>query len=100
MKLLYCSSCHDVFKLNVGVKRTCMCGRVWGEYTDDCYAITNGKGISLAIGNGSLLNAIYGFQRIGDTLERDEYVNSEDVRVFCWVRPNAGSGNPHTKVVQ
>lgn len=56
MKLLLCPKCFDIFKLDYE-KRSCKCGEVTGRYLNEIDAITNGKGISLAIGSGSIANA-------------------------------------------
>ncbi len=97
MKLLLCPKCSDIFKLDCE-KRSCKCGEVTGQYLNKIDAITNGKGISLAIGSGSIANAITKLQWLEDKEDRRTYVNENPV--ICWVRPNSGSGNPHTKVVE
>ena len=97
MKLLFCPKCHDMFKLTHKHK-SCECGEVTGNYINNTNAVTNGKGISVAIGNGSLKNAYYKLKFCGDEQSRDFYISS--CRVICWVRPNEGSGNFHTKVTK
>ena len=92
MKLLFCYVCHDVFKLAVDEIRSCACGKVRGRYINNSEAEVNGEGYSLAIGNGSLMNALYSIKE-GRTELRP--VESE---VICWVRPHEGPANPHTKV--
>lgn len=96
MKLLFCPECSDVFKLE-SEHRQCKCGKVSGHYINQQDAVTNGQGISLAIGNGSLVNAIGILNGLGDNHYRHEYIKESPV--LCWVRPNDGIGNPHTKVV-
>lgn len=90
MKLLYCYKCGDVFQLRLGVERSCECGEVTGRYIDRTNAVTNGKGVSLAIGNGSLQGAI----QIMRGLPQDRAFYP----VMCWARPNDGPANPHTKI--
>lgn len=93
MKLIFCDTCKDVFKLTVGRVRSCECGKCRGRYDDNgSTAVTNGKGFALAIGNGSLLRAI-----AGDPHFRvPEY---EDMDVFlAWVREHDGVTNPNSRV--
>ena len=99
MKLLFCPKCWDVFKLKIGEIRMCECGSVKGKYTDDGrFARVNDKGISIAIGNGSLLEAIEGMQSLkdetNDTADRRSYQLAGNIK-YAWVRPNFGPGNPH-----
>jgi len=90
MKLLYCPQCQDVFKL-AHKERACACGAVTGRYLDNVEAVTNGRGVSLAIGGGSLRDSIDHMCSISDPA-RVWYP------VMCWVRPNEGPTNPHTSV--
>ena len=106
MKLLFCELCFDVFKLDYE-QRSCKCGNVTGRYVDNTYAETNGKGYSLAIGNGSLMSSLVKLNMLKErekrsdgkvNYDRDTYI--EDCKIhYAWVRPNDGEGNPHTKVV-
>jgi hypothetical protein len=91
MKLLFCPSCFDVIKLDFE-PRKCKCGLVAGKYIDDTYAVVNGEGYSLAIGNGSLLNACY-----NASAPRSER-RPKSSEVICWIRPHEGESNPHTKI--
>ena len=95
MKLLYCPICLDIFNLNFEEKK-CSCGEVSGKYIDRSNAITNGKGFSLAIGNGSFDIALNSSILSGGEKDRAYYL--ELCRMICWFRPNEGPGNPHTKV--
>lgn len=96
MKLIFCPDCHDVFKLDFD-ERKCKCGICSGRYINNSEAVTNGNGVSLAIGNGSLnqtvINMIFGPK----DKSRDWYIENCKVQ-YCWVRPNEGPGNPHSKV--
>jgi len=94
MKLLFCYNCSDIFKLDRDEARHCKCGKVSGRYVDNTYAEVNGEGVSLAIGNGSLIQAMYSLTH-GRTERRPENSN-----VICWVRPHEGPANPHTKIVR
>ena len=95
MKLLFCPECDDVFKLDYNL-RTCECGKTKGKYNDDANAVTNGKGVCMAIGNGSLKEAARKLMEFSSESNRDFYKNNCRVE-YCWVRPHEGRGNPHTK---
>lgn len=102
MKLLFCPRCQDVFKLSYEV-RICECGMVKGRYIDNTMAETNGAGISLAIGNGALMDAIYAMEKwqsvTHDKAERSTYYKpGQGLISHAWIRPNEGPGNPHCKV--
>ena len=95
MKLIFCPQCHDVFKLTRSEERQCKCGYCSGRYIDNLNAVTNGNGYSIAIGNGSIETGIY--YLLGNMHhDRDWYKNNN--QLLCWMRPNEGSGNPHSKV--
>lgn len=97
MKLLYCTNCHDLFKLVRKKIRRCKCGRVRGRYLNKKDAEISPNAISVAIGNGSLLDAI---GRMKWWHERRRKSVRGDYKVFsgvvAWVRPNFGPGNPHS----
>ena len=96
MKLLFYPECHDVFKL--GYKhRQCECGHCSGRYVNNSEAVVNGNGYSLAIGNGSLANAIHKLHTKGKDGARGEYYKECPVD-YCWVRPHEGAGSPHTTI--
>ena len=101
MKLLFCEVCFDVFKLDFEL-RACICGRVKGKYLPDgTYAVVNGKGFSLAIGNGSLTKAttaLSGPDSAKYPKKRDPY--HPPTVIIAWARPHEGLANPHTKVDQ
>lgn len=99
MKLLFCGACGDLFNLQPYLK-TCRCGTTKGLYTDDVNAEVNGGGYSIAIGNGSLWQAL-------SNIKPDQ----EDFRgpgknvwechpntIICWSRPHEGQANPHTRI--
>ena len=107
MKLILCPACWDVFKLAVGKLRKCECGRCTGRYLDDGHrAEVNGKGISIAIGNGALEKAIYRMKAVkkeaarkGTKVDKDTFIEHSLIS-HAWVRPNTGSGNPRQSVVE
>lgn len=101
MKLIYCEHCHDVVKLTLQM-RFCMCGRVFGQYLNNVEAEVSKTAVSLAIGNGSLDEAIQNMKVFMEhhkdeltTREAFQHIGKID---YAWVRPNEGGGNPHTKV--
>jgi len=96
MKLLFCDKCDDLFKLGFEL-RSCSCGYVKGKYIDSLNAEVNGNGYSLAIGNGSLTDAMYNFDKTNPNLTRDFFVKNNKIE-YCWIRPHEGQGNPHTKI--
>ena len=99
MKLLFCPKCYDVFKLAY-TERSCQCGRVTGRYVDNRNAVTNGNGVSIGIGNGHLMRAVTALSgATSENTREDYYGEGAPTRVLCWVRPNSGPGNPHTKEV-
>ena len=73
-----------------------MCGHAKGIYTDNLNAEVTG-GIAVAIGNGSFQRAIFSLYNAED-IGRDEWI--ERSKFLAWVRPNSGSGNPHTRLVK
>ena len=95
MKLLFCEECYDVFKLDFRYRR-CECGAVSGKYVNNTQAEVNGNGFSLAIGNGSLTNAIRKLLAQDTVTDRNSYIVNN--AVICWVRPHEGPGNPHTTI--
>ncbi len=89
MKLLFCEVCQDVFKLDDEEVRSCKCGKVRGRYNSDGHtAVVNGKGSSLAFGNGSLFNAVF--------REFAQFDYKGKTTFLAWWRPHSGPENPHT----
>jgi len=91
--------CSDVFKLDTE-DRACKCGKVTGRYTNHRSAITNGEGYSIAIGNGSLINAINACiitENKSPNADRQTFIDNAKIS-YAWVRPNEGKGNPNTTV--
>lgn len=103
MKLLFCPECQDIFKLKVGEMRFCECGHVYGKYADNGRdAYVSESGVSIAIGNGSLREAIFGMMALQakskNSADRKSYQTGGKIE-YAWVRPNEGEGNPHCKVI-
>ena len=101
MKLLFCDKCSDMFKLGRKLKQ-CECGHCKGMYTDEIEAVVNGNGYSVAIGNGSFINAIRVMEEMssdpGSNLHgRNDWLIDASIE-YAWVRPHDGPGNPHTTV--
>lgn len=104
MKLIFCEKCGDLFKLDYEM-RYCKCKRCFGRYIDNTYAEVSKDSVSIAIGNGSLEQAIGEMRNFlhetNDNAEREEYHETGKGKIeFAWVRPNSGNGNPHTKVIK
>ena len=98
MKLLFCPTCFDVFKVVVAQPRTCLCGEVRGQMLNNSIARTNGRGVSLVIGNGSLVQAVARLKNLKQDKSGKFY--EEQTPVMCWVRPPSGPGNPRTEIEQ
>lgn len=60
MKLLFCESCHDIFRLTLDSSRCCSCGGAWGWYEKDCVHATYGGDYAVPLGfaNSSFRNAL------------------------------------------
>lgn len=98
MKLLFCPTCSDVFKLIIPQPRSCLCGSVHGQLLNNDFARTNGRGVSLVIGNGSLVQSIAKLSNVKQ--DKDIKFYQKQTPVLCWVRPHTGAGNPRTKIEQ
>ena len=94
MKLVMCRGCGDIFNLVMDREKTCSCGQSSGVYVDRRHAEIKGNCYSLAIGNGSMEDAIYNLAVYGRGYDREFYIDR--LAVKCWLRPNQGPGNPHT----
>ena len=104
MKLLLCQKCWDVFKLDYDM-RHCKCGSIKGRYIDNMMAEVSENAISLALGNGSVQQAVAEMmalqQSTNDQAPRQAYYQEGQGRIlYAWARPNAGPGNPHTKLIE
>lgn len=99
MKLLFCDYCADIFNLGLTLK-SCSCGRVKGRYLPNgSTAVVNGKGRSLAIGNGSFTKALMGVPQFEYSYEhRTTGEQVTPVIFLAWVRPHTGDSNPNTIV--
>ena len=54
MKLVFCPKCQDVVRLKQDRVKTCDCGNVSGQYTDELYAWYSGEGaMPLGFANSS-----------------------------------------------
>ncbi len=61
MKLFFCpqSTCNDIVLLRQGKRRTCECGKSWGEYLEDgLTARLGGNAIPLGFDNRSFVSAL------------------------------------------
>jgi hypothetical protein len=57
MKLIYCSACHDIVKLEM-TTRTCKCGKSGGRNVDDIVAEIEGDAVPFGINNTSFAEAL------------------------------------------
>lgn len=86
MKLIFCDTCWDIFKLSTEEIRSCECGKCCGCYLPDGHhAEVNGEGFSLAIGNGSLVQAIKNMQT-HEGESKEDYINVAGIK-YAWARP-------------
>lgn len=97
MKLLWCPKCNDVIRLQYFI-RSCECGRVSGKYLNNVEAVSNGKGVSIGIGNAHISMAAMSLGSKKETKDQQHYIEGKEYQVKCWVRPNEGPGNPHSIV--
>ena len=102
MKLIMCPNCKDVFRLRSSLRK-CECGLIMGRYLDSRNAEVSKDAINLAIGNGSLLEAIRKmnilFKATKGQADRNAYLAEAKIN-HVWVRPNSGKGNPNTKILE
>ena len=82
MKLLFCPSCKDLFKLQTGEIRECACGKAFGMYVDEINALVNG-GIPVAIDNYTFSRA---FETIG-RLREDYFTYVKDMNTEADILP-------------
>ena len=106
MKLLMCTDCDSIFKLTLTL-RSCECGKVKGRYEPDgSHAVVNGEGYSLAIGNGSFLDALSmgtGPYKVPEWRNNKEWhawwmMRPGNNMFLAWARPHADDSNSHTRV--
>lgn len=58
MKLIFCTSCRDIVKLDL-FQRTCECGGAWGHYRrDGLRAVVGGSAIPLGFRNDEFVAAL------------------------------------------
>jgi len=58
MKLLFCSSCGDVFAIHKQ-ERSCLCGKTKGRYLDNVNAVYSGTGaVPLGFHNQDFINSV------------------------------------------
>lgn len=101
MKLLMCDKCGDVFNLQRHLK-SCGCGHTKGVYAPDGkHAEVNGNGISLAIGNGSLMWAAANIDYMKDDWRKEGVEGRwhlHPTALIAWARPHEGPANSHTSI--
>ena len=82
MKLLFCGHCQDVVKL-FPERRTCKCGRSWGQYLpDNSTTVQTEYTLSLGIANPDFSAAI-------DTFLQDQAYFSPALSLRAWINPHS-----------
>lgn len=90
MKLLYCPHCGDVVRL-FPERRTCKCGKSWGQYLDDgSTTVQTWPSLSLGIANPDFQAAQQAFAASPETF-------SPLLAMRCWINPLS---EPDVKLVQ
>ena len=80
MKLLFCMQCGDVVKL-FPERRSCKCGKSWGEYEDDnATTVQTTNSVSLGIHNQDFRQAV-------DAYLKDPGHFSPVLTMRCWINP-------------
>lgn len=80
MKLLYCAHCGDIVRL-FPERRTCRCGKSWGEYLEDgATTVQTYPGLSLGIANEDFAQALQVFHH------NPRYF-SPLLAMRCWINP-------------
>ena len=88
MKLIFCSTCHDVFKLSRTLK-SCECGKAKGRYLGDgLYAEINGGAIPIGMANSTVAKGVVAYLGGNKTM---------DYAIDAWVFK---VDEPHIKVVE
>lgn len=82
MKLLFCPSCEDAFKLHP-ITKNCICEKSWGRYIDNYNIVLGGIAVPFGINNTSfwlcndkILFTFEGFFYNGDNIT-DEHIHYE-----------------------
>lgn len=59
MKLLLCTYCNDVVKLQRETPRYCDCGKTWGHYErDGAHASVSANAVVIGIDNHTIMRAV------------------------------------------
>ena len=58
MKLIFCSECYDLRRLDLCRETRCNCGESFGKYVEGIHAIYGGKAIPIGIANSTLVSAL------------------------------------------
>lgn len=82
MKLLFCISCQDLFRLT-DRERTCSCGETRGRYTNGVSAIYSGNAaVPIGISNSTFAQAIAAQPMHGDGARFEAFVIPEKCATF------------------
>lgn len=82
MKLLFCLHCHDIVRL-YPERRSCKCGRSWGQYTEDLRTtIQTSNSLSIGLANPDFIQAVETFMD-----RRDHF--SPVLSIRAWLNPDS-----------
>lgn len=82
MKLLYCGHCGDVVKL-FPERRSCKCGRSWGEYLEDnSTTVQTNYTLSLGLANPDFNAAVNAY------LQNRKHFSPE-LAIRAWINPDS-----------
>ena len=88
MKLIFCSICHDVFKLSRTLK-SCECGKAKGRYLEDgLYTEINKGAVPIGMANSTVAYGVAAYVAGNKTM---------DYAIDAWVFK---VDEPHIKVVE
>jgi hypothetical protein len=79
MKLMFCAHCEDVVRLFPD-KRTCRCGKSWGNYVDNSVTVQTWPSLSLGIANPDFDSAV-------DAFNDDPNAFSPLLTMRSWINP-------------
>lgn len=86
MKLLFCKSCNDIFRLWSDQPSHCRCGASGGMYQADClHATYSGPAVPIGFANGSFTEALGNQPQRGWGREFTAFVIEKDCPTFVHI---------------
>lgn len=83
MKLIYCVTCSSIFSLSVKNKKSCDCGKSWGQYKiDGLHAEYGGNAIPLGFVNSSFRKALFNQPKNGMGFDFTAFVIPSECDTF------------------